>query len=130
MLKSKVERFIAKRVLIVFIGLAVIDLLFINQRWLALAGLAIGTIFGLLKFTYTASGFAHLLMTPQARNAAGRSVLRYAFGQALTVVILAVSIVINLYFFAGVTVGVLLVTFAVIVNSITEYFGITHNNFE
>ena len=50
MLKNKLAIFIAKRVLIYYIILSIIDVLLLKDKWHILAGLSAGGVLSVLKF--------------------------------------------------------------------------------
>jgi len=130
LLKNKLELFIAKRVLIFFVILAILDMVFINQRFTAFAGLALGTILGLLRLAFMGATFSRLLLPMQNPISVRKSIARNITSQAVTAVILFASIKISIWFFIGTSIGIVLVPTVVFINSITEGLGITHNNFE
>lgn len=130
MLNSKLERFIAKRVLIFLLILSILDIVFIDQRWIALAGLLIGGVMSLLRLNTMVKAFSRLLGKATKQEAVTRNVLNYIVNMAAMIVLMVASIKYSLSLFAGVTVGVLLVPAVIFINSFTEALGLTHNNFE
>lgn len=130
MLKSKLERFLAKRVLIVLAILAVLDLILINQRWAVLIGLLIGGIFSLLRLNSMVTLISRLLSRAEVYSAGRKSILNFIINQAVIFVMFAASIKLSVYVFGGMVAGVLLVPFVILLNAITEASGITNNSFE
>lgn len=134
MLKSKLERFVAKRVLIVFILMAILDIVLMNQKWHVLVGMLLGGIFSLFKFSSYAFVFSKVIASAannDRRNpAVKRSMLIFIINQLVLLPILYVSYKFNEWFFMGIVAGILLVPLVLIINSITEPLKITHNNFE
>lgn len=129
-LKSNIEKFIAKRVLFLVGILSLADILMVDQRWLALAGLLAGAIFGILRFGSLADVIMQLLARSNAQAAAKKSVLNYVFSFIVLIVLFSASLLYNGWFAAGMITGDLLVPFVIMVNGLTEGLGITHNNFE
>ncbi|MDP4094249.1 MAG: hypothetical protein Q8920_12915 [Bacillota bacterium] len=130
MLKSKIEIFLAKRALIILVILSIIDLVFIVDRWLGLAGIFCGAGFSILRFSSMASLFKKIFSVGSGKKAAHKSVLNYLLTQLIAVVLLFISINISSGMFAGMAAGILSLPAVVFINSITEGLGITHNNFE
>lgn len=130
LLRSKLEKFLVKRILIVFVILAMVDLVFLDHKWLILLGLILGGAFGILKFSSTSSVYARLFGIEEKRTIVRRSVLVYIINQLATIALLVVSATVNLYLFIGTIAGILLVPLVLFINALTEGFGITHNNFE
>ena len=131
MLNSKLEKFIYKRVAIFFCLTSIVILIFSTQRWFIFFGFLVGTIYSLVKFSFTSAIYSRIVAEKQNNHyAAALSILGFFVSQLVTLAILAMSIIFNLYFFAGITVGILHVPFILFVNSLTEGFGLTHNKFE
>ncbi|NTW72359.1 MAG: hypothetical protein HGA49_08975 [Eubacteriaceae bacterium] len=128
-LKDTLAGFIIKRVLILFGILVLLDLIFLNQRGYVLAGLLLGTAFGILKLNSTLSMLKNVLPKGESSQAVRRSLRNYLIGNLGTAVVLIAAVITNLWFFAGTVVGLLLVTLTILINSITEVLHITHNNF-
>lgn len=132
--KSKLEKFILKRALIVFIILTIIDIVFINGKWFAFCGLLIGGLLSILKFSSYAWVFAKII-TPEPENtqkkySAGNAVIVFILNQVLLLPLMLVTLKINLMLFAGFVAGILLVHLILLMNCITEGLRITHNHFE
>lgn len=128
-LKDKLADFILKRVLIIFAILVLLDIFFLNQRWYVLAGLLLGTSFGIVKLNSTLSMLKTVLPRGESSQAVRSGLRNYMIGSLSTIVVLIASVITNLWFFAGTVAGLLLVTLVILINSITEALHITHNNF-
>jgi hypothetical protein len=131
-LKSKLERFILKRALFFFILLSLLNIIFMKEKLFILGGLAVGGVFSVLKlgsFAAVLKDYAKRLNN-SGKSKSGYIAARYIINQIITITLLAVSLKINLWFFAGMTIGILLVPIVVFINGITESLKITHNNFE
>lgn len=127
---NKLWKFIAKRALVLFILLSTLNIVFMEERWFILAGMLLGGSFGVLKLGSMISTVSSLMLIPDKPDKSKGVIVKFLINQAVTIMLLAVSISINLWFFAGMTAGVLLVPAAVFINNITEILGITHNNYE
>jgi hypothetical protein len=134
LLKSKLEQFIAKRVLIFFIVLAILDIVFINKRWFVLIGLMLGGVLSILKFGSYAMFFEKLIVSVSSNHkknhGAGSGIIVFVLNQLILIPVMFITMKINYLLFEGFVSGVLLVPFVLLVNCITEVIRITHNNFE
>lgn len=134
MLKNKLAIFIAKRVLICFILLSIIDVILLEQRWHVLVGLLAGSIFGVMKFGSYEWIFRRIIssaLSPAQKSHSARSgMLGFLLNQIVIFPVLLAAYFLSRWFFAGIVAGILLVPFVIIVNCITEVLGITSNNFE
>ena len=130
MIKSKLKTFILKRMLILYILLAVLDLLLVKERWFALVGLTAGALYSVVRFSLTQHVFSSLLLK-SGKTISVRSTILITIG-SLTVVIalLTISIKISFWVFVGVISGILLIPAIIVINGITEALGISCNNFE
>ena len=131
-MKSKMAVFIAKRVLICYILLSIIDIVWMKQRWSILAGLSLGGILSIVKFGGNAWLIGRITSagTPQTKNPAKSGMLFFLINQLILLPVLFIAYFINTWFFAGIVAGILLVPFVIMINCVTEASGITHNNFE
>lgn len=129
-LKTKIEKFIAKRVLIVVGLLSIVTIAVLQQKWMVLTGLFAGGIFSILRFGSLSDMITSLLNGGNNQSAALRSVLSYVLSIITLVILMAASLLYNRWFAAGMITGILLVPFIIFINSLTEGLGITHNNFE
>ena len=127
---NKLWKFIAKRALVLFILLSVLNIVFMEERWLILAGLALGCSFSILKLGSLINTISGIMLKSEKSDKHTGVIVKFLINQAVTIVLLAASISVSLWLFAGMTAGILLVPAAVFVNNITEILGITHNNFE
>ena len=134
MLKTKLEWFVLKRVLIVFGLLAILDIALFSEKWFVLCGLCIGGIVGIVRFGFYVMAFSKFLSyakeSGQPRHAVLHAVAVFLANQILLLPLLYVTLKISIWTFAGFVTGVLLVHFVLFINSITEGIGITHNNFQ
>lgn len=130
MFGKNIEIFITKRVIILLIILSIANIIFMNERWKVLAGLLIGTAFSVIKF-YSNAYYLRSILTGVARFSAMRGIIiRYLISQISVVIVLTMTIVHDIWFFAGITAGLLSVPVVIFINSITEGLGFTHNNFK
>ncbi|HEX3028818.1 MAG TPA: hypothetical protein VHT34_05855 [Clostridia bacterium] len=134
MLKSKLEIFVTKRVLIFFIILSIFDIVLLDKRWLVLLGLFPGSLLCILRFSSNALLLKEILSSAadygESRHAGFKSVLFFIINQIILVFMLFVFYKISPWAFAGFTAGLVLVPFVLMLNGITEALRITHNNFE
>jgi hypothetical protein len=134
LLKSKLEKFLAKRVLIVFGILAIFSVAYISQRWFALIGLVIGTAFCTIKLGSYVWIFSKILIPKNEIERVTPSIVKSIAGfianQLILIILLLVSLKINLWVFIGIVVGVLTLPFVILINCLSEVLKITHNNFE
>ncbi len=130
LLKSKLERFIAIRVLILYLVAAAIILVFFRHLPLLLAGLTLGVFLSLLRLNSNAGTLASVLTAPEEGGAVRKSVTGFIINSLIVIVVLAASLKINQWLFGGVIAGIFFVPLVIIINGITEALGITHNNYE
>jgi hypothetical protein len=134
LLKSKIEKFVAKRVLMFFIILAILNLVFNDERWYLLFGLMFGGIFSTFKFVAYAVVLKKALVIEtengKSRSGTKNSLLTFIISQIILLPVLFLSLKFNQSFFTGIVMGILLVPFVIFINCITELLKITHNNFE
>ncbi len=134
MLKTKLERFIAKRVLICVILLTIIDLVLLEHKWFVLIGLIPGAIFSLAKFGSYAWVFGKILGVSSKAGldklAPGSSIAVFMLNQFILLPLLFIAYFLHQWIFIGFIAGILLVPFVVMINCMTEGIGITKNHFE
>lgn len=128
--ESKLDKFILKRAAVLVILLTAVDIAFLgSNRWFALGGLLLGTVVSLgrllsnewiLKVTFKAS---------KGKALAG-SIAAFTINQLALVPMILLAYFLNLWLFGGLIAGFLVVPAIVMLNSITEAFGITKNSFE
>lgn len=128
---SKLERFIAKRALIICVVVSALNFIFFRSKVLLLAGIPTGLIFSLLRLNTYITAFSRLFSRERDASAASRSIIiRFIVNSILTIIVLVASLNYSQSFFAGVVEGILLIPLVITINGITEATGITHNNFE
>lgn len=134
MIKSKLERFIAKRVLICMILLLIVDMIVSENRWFVLVGIIVGTILSFVKFGSNAWVLKGILgidqNNAQIKLTPGISIIIFIISQLILLSLLFLAYFLNYWIFAGFVAGILLLPLVIMVNSITEAFGITKNHFE
>jgi hypothetical protein len=130
LLRSKLERYVTKRVLILIVLLSCADIVFIEHRWIVLAGLVLGGIFSLLRFGTTASAFTVLIGRGTQSSAMKRSLVKYLLNQAATIALLVASILYDVWLFGGILAGILLVPAVLSVTGIMKGLGLAHIDFE
>lgn len=128
--ENKMLGFLVKRIFVLFVVLGILSLLFVKDKWVSLAGLIIGSIFTLMRFSSLSKTVKVIIESKIDGPSPIRIVFTYVLNLLALIVLMAVSVKINVWLFGGITCGVLLVPFILTVNSFTEGLGITHNNFE
>lgn len=126
MFVNKLEIHIAKRVLALLILLTVLDIFFINPKWITLAGLVIGGAFSLVKFRALILIFLKLL--PEEENlskpATGRkNILSFALNYLIAFTLLIITAKISIYIFAGFAAGLLTVPFVIFIICLIQVAG-------
>lgn len=127
---SKLEKFIAKRVLILFCILVILNLIFISEKVNVMFGLFLGLVLGFARFSFLSATISTLLGCNDKIKAVRKTFFRYTLNQAVMLALFIVSIEYSLWIFAGAIAGVLLVPFTIWINAVTEGLGVTHNHFE
>ncbi len=133
MFYSSVEQFILKRLLICFILLSIFDMAAIENRWPALIGLAVGTVFSAVKFCSNAAVYASFFGV-KAKDVGGRlgqrtATVIFLLNQIILLPLLFLAYYRGQWVFWGFVAGILTVPLLIMLNSITEAFGITRNHF-
>lgn len=134
MFKSKLEQFLAKRVLICFVVLSIIDIIIVKNRWLVLAGFTAGTALSLLKFGSNTLALGRIYSSNQEtdpkKQGSISGVILLIVNQIMLLPMILMSYFLNRWVFWGLIAGILSVPFVIMLNSITEAIGITENHFE
>jgi len=130
MFKNKLQKFIFRKVLILFFLLSILSLVFMQNKLIIVSGILLGTVFSLLRFSYMGNTFYSLLMLKNPSMNVNKSILRYIILQLFTIVFLVILAKYNILYLVSSVVGILSVSLVVVVNSVTEGLGITKNNFE
>lgn len=129
MAKNALIKFLIKRVIIFFAALQIINLIFLEHKLFVAIGLICGTIFGILKFIYTSKFISKLIGVEESFTSI-RVLIKFVLAQMTTIVLIAIAIKFNMWFFAGTLTGILLIPAVIMVNSITEALQISHNEFQ
>lgn len=114
--------------IILYLIAVILLLIFFRGRPIIIAGISLGVVLSIVRFSTNATSFIRLLSG--TGETLGRGIKWFVINSIVAFVVLAVSIKINLFFFGGVITGIFFVPIVIIINSITEAIGITHNNFE
>lgn len=126
---SDLRDFIKIRVVVVYTFLIIVSLIFFSDRWYIVMGLTCGSIFGIMKYKATAKFISNILLQGEKTQYL-KVFTKFLSLQAVTVLLMAVSIRINMWSFYGTAAGLLLIPAIITVNSLTEALGISHNNFQ
>lgn len=124
------QGFIKKRILIIYIALIIVSLIFFDARWIIVAGITLGLIFGLIKYIAVARFVAKILSHAKEHFKLIVVFMRFSRLQLVTMLLMAVLAKINLWLLAGFVAGILAVPIIIMINSITEALGISHNYFQ
>ena len=134
MFKTKLEKFIAKRSLLFFVILAILDIVLFKNRWYCLVGLFLGGIFSVSKFRSYSMVFTRIIgsasINVKNSHAVRNSLIVFFINQIILLPILFISLKFNSWFFMGIVAGILLVPLVLMINTITEPLRLTHNNYE
>lgn len=109
-----------------------------DVRWVLVAGLFVGTVFSVARFSGYAWVFARIAdltlssekpASTQKRAFAG-SIFAFVLNLSILLPIIFVSYTVHLFLFVGLIVGIFSVPIVIMINSVTEAVGITKNHFE
>jgi len=112
--KTEYEKFVIKTAILVLSLIIIIDIMFLSHKWLAIIGLLIGAVFGMLKFGITAALISKIISYSE-RQAVSRNIIMYLICLVLTAVIFFVSAHIHTYILIGMAEGVLLIPFTLFI---------------
>lgn len=130
MLQSKLIRFMVKRAAVFLAAMSVADLAFLgNNRWLVLAGLAVGTLLSVARLMGNEWLFRKIIKLSGGKAVAG-SILVFTGLQLILLPVILLLYLISVWVLYGFVAGVMAVPVVVMINSVTETFGMTKNNFE
>lgn len=130
-MKAKaLQCFIKTRIIIVYIVSIIISLILFDNRWNIVIGLTCGSVFGILKYIVASRFISNILLQREENLSLARILVKFLSLQVVTVLLMAVSIRISLWSFLGVVAGILLIPLIILINSLTEALGISHNNFQ
>lgn len=127
---GKLEKFVAKRIIIILAVLSLVNLIFMRQKLVISAGLLAGSAVGMLRFSSLAGMLSKLLETDRSKNKWKFRLFTCISGYFLTISMLIISGKLNKWFFAGVVASILIIPAIIMVNCFTENFGLTNNHFE
>ena len=130
MFKHTLTAFIGKRVAICYILLSIIVIIVIDKRWAVFAGFTIGAFLSMMQLISNVSMFERLLLKEVPNGTAKKSYLHFVLALMSILAVLAAAITYDIWLFAGLVAGILVVPFVICINGLTEGLGITHNNFE
>lgn len=130
LLMGKLEKFVVKRVFVFVIILGLFNLVFMRQKLVISAGLLTGSAIGVLRFKFLSVAFFKHLKNGSDDNGSKVWFIGYFTGCFLTIAALVISARLDKWFFAGVVASILIIPAIIMINGITEYFGLTNNHFE
>lgn len=130
MFQSKLVRFMVKRAAVFLAVLSVADLIFLgNNRWLVLAGLTVGTLLSVARLMGNEWLFRKIFQLTGGKAVAG-SILVFTGLQLILLPVILLVYFVSVWTLYGFVAGVLAVPAVVMINSVTETFKMTKNNFE
>lgn len=127
---DSLQKFILKRIIIFIALIIIIDFLFLKGNTKFIAGLIVSSIFGFMKFNSYSIVLKGLSELKDTKNVFLISFVRFVAGQGAIILLMALSIKYDIYFFYGVLGGVMIIPLIIFINSITEGTGITKNMFQ
>jgi hypothetical protein len=128
--ESKLDKFILKRAAVLVIILTAADIAFLGgNRWFVLGGLLLGTVVSLGRMLSNEWILKVTFKVSKGKALAG-SIAAFTINQLALVPIILLAYFLNIWLFCGLIAGFLVVPAIVMMNSITEAFGITKNSFE
>lgn len=134
MLKSKLEKFLMKRALICMVLMSAIDIIVIDEKWHVLTGLLSGTFVSIFRFGSNALILSNAMGVKQDDRCSIFSsefiIVLFGLSQLILLPLLFLAYFISQWVFAGFIAGIITIPVVIMVNSITEAFGITKNHFE
>ncbi len=135
MFKSKLEQFMLKRAAYSLLLLLILDFAVLKDgRWPVLVGLLAGALLSAARFGGRVLVFCKLPGANPVHRAHSRalagSIALFSFNELILLPLLLLTYFLGHWIFAGFAAGILLVPAVVMINSVTEAFGITQNSFE
>ncbi|HEY9062594.1 MAG TPA: hypothetical protein VIO64_19160 [Pseudobacteroides sp.] len=129
MLKTKYEKYIIKRSAVLFLLIAVVDFIFLKNKFLVFFGLLIGSTFSIIKFGMWAILLSKFFLPSRNGAVVVKSIVIFLLLFGGTALLFVISVLINMSLLIGVTEGVLLVPFTVFFLSLIGGAGIKNNDF-
>lgn len=130
MLKSKLDKFIIKRAAVFLALMAAADMVFMGSgRWFVLAGLLAGAALSIGRLVGNEWILAKVFSLSGGKAIAG-SIAAFTISQLVLAPVIILTYFLSIWALYGLLAGVLAVPAVIMLNSITEAFGITKNSFE
>lgn len=129
MIYGSLEKFITKRVLILFFILTILDSVLLSNKLLFFIGLVLGSLVSLFRFFFMDKALTSILIL-KSEGGNKKVPVIYFISLLVTFSLLILASIINKWVMLGTMTGILVVPFVVMINSLTEGLRITHNNFE
>jgi hypothetical protein len=130
MFKHNPEKTIAKNSLLCFILLTILGLVAFHSKWLLFIGFALGAILSFFKFLNYSWIFRSVCrsgLLDRKWSVAG-SFAAFSLNQLVTLAFLFWTYSLNIWTFAGLAAGVLLVPLAIMTAMAADVIGIAHFN--
>jgi hypothetical protein len=126
---SNVLKFFVKRVC-VFYALALLVCLIVGgQRLVMITSLTLGVFISLLRFAVLESVFRHLLGGASKNRAIFISLVIYLLNLVIIGITVVFAMQFGIYSFLAALAGTLSILIIVMINAVTEAFGITKNHY-
>lgn len=130
MFKSKLDHFIVKRATVLLILLTAAELVFLKgNRWFILGGLLAGAFISIGRLCSNEWILKRIFKLSGGKAVVG-STFAFTLSQFVLLPVIVLTYFINVWALYGLIAGVLVVPIIIMMNSITEAFGITKNSFE
>lgn len=119
-----------KRAAAALILLTATDMIFLGRnRWLVLAGLLAGAFISVGRFSGNGWILKKVFQLTGDKAVTG-SIVIFTASQLVLMPVIVITYFLNVWIFYGLIAGFLNVPLVIMINSITEAFGITKNSFE
>lgn len=115
--------FLAKRTAVLVGVAAAVSFFCVGIQPLLLVGLVLGALVAVHRVRMN----TRMLAAASMENGSFAKRALPVIGQFLSIGILVVSVLLDIWLFAGVTIGLLLVPLCICINAVTEKLGLTHN---
>lgn len=126
---SKLIKFIVKRAALFLVLLTAADLAFLgNHKWLVLAGVFAGAFISVGRLFSNEFILKKIFELNGKKTIAGS--MAFAMNQLILLPVIALAYSLSVWILVGFIAGILTVPIIVMINSVTEAFEITKNDFE
>jgi hypothetical protein len=127
-LSNKTGKFLIRAAFVLTLVLIAFSQIIFGISFTILVGLIIGYLISILRLIVLCNMAECIIQTTDRKN--NRDILAYLLVHIVTIIAFIIAASISLKLFAAVAAGVLTVPLSITINSVTEFFGTTRNNFE